>query len=347
MKVLVTGITGFLGSELLRLMRNDHHQYYCLVRRQSLQKLINQTLLYSNIIPVVGDLTSQSLINAEENTFDVRILKEEIDVILHAGALYDLQSSREDCYMQNVIGTQNIINFARYCPNLKNFHYVSTIAVAGDAKGIFKENELVKGQKFTDFYSESKYRAEQLVRGLKIDNVTVTIYRPGIIIANSRDWKVANINGPYYLFNVLKKLKPYTKLINLLPMILLPHNKKASFPIIPVDDVARVIYRGLTMNESENGNTKTYHIVASNCPSVGVFLERTFNAYNFHGKIESLRQSKLSPCFLKALSMPTELLRFMYADVIFDTEEMNRKFPEEVQDFQVYADDFYKMSLNV
>jgi thioester reductase-like protein len=345
MKILVTGISGFLGSELLRHMSNDGHQYYCVVRKQSLQKLKDKIIGSPNIIPLIGDLTSQHLIEID-NSFDTVQLKKEIDVILHAGALYNLESTKEDSYIQNVVGTQNVVNFARQCPNLKKFQYVSTIAVAGDAKGVFKEEDLSLGQKFSNFYSESKYKAELMVRGARLQGVDVTIYRPGILIANSRDWEITNINGPYYLFATLKKLKPYGAFINRLPQAFLPFREAASFPLVPVDDVANAVYQGLLQNDFLSSGIKTYHLIAPNCPSVGEFIQKTFKEFNFPGRVRALKQSRLSPYLLKAFHMPIELLQYMYSEVDFSTKNALEDFSGKIQDFKTYEKDFYSNGLN-
>src|SRR6266496_1323586 len=62
---------------------------------------------------------------------------------------------------------------------------VSTAYVAGDRTGVVYEHELSLGQGFKNHYESTKFQAELWVREL-MDRVPTTIYRPAIVVGDSR-----------------------------------------------------------------------------------------------------------------------------------------------------------------
>ena len=231
MNILITGATGFLGGYLIRELAAQFENIYIVSRKE-------QTAFknYSNVKFIKGDITQLEVLNLEE---DLRsILLDSIDLVLHAAALYDLSASYTDCFLQNVVGTQNILHLLKGMKNLKSFYYISTIAVGDPDLFYLEENILPKREKFSDAYSETKYLAEQFVRD-NINKCFVTrIIRPGIVIGDSVTLKMEKIDGPYYFIEAFKK---YSHLLKYSPIVPLSYNPKSKMPIIPVDHCAHYI----------------------------------------------------------------------------------------------------------
>jgi NAD(P)-dependent dehydrogenase (short-subunit alcohol dehydrogenase family) len=82
---------------------------------------------------------------------------------------------------------------------------MSSIAVAGSRwKGKFTEEMFAEGQVLDHPYYRTKYDAEKIVResGLRF-----RIYRPGLVIGSSETGEADRIDGPYYAFKLIQRLR--------------------------------------------------------------------------------------------------------------------------------------------
>jgi len=98
----------------------------------------------------------------------------------------------------NVEGTRHMLDFADGCSSLRRFQYVSTCYVSGRYAGIFRETDLSKGQTFNNFYEETKYLAEVEVQEQMRQGLPATIYRPAIVVGDSRTGDTQKYDGPYF-----------------------------------------------------------------------------------------------------------------------------------------------------
>ena len=102
---------------------------------------------------------------------------------LHCAAVthFEMQGADEHVAV-NIKGTEHALQFAS-SGKRKRFHYVSTAYVAGKQNCTICENEMVGEPQFNNEYERSKFVAEQLVvKYAKSNDITYTIYRPGIIV---------------------------------------------------------------------------------------------------------------------------------------------------------------------
>ena len=198
MNILITGGTGFLGSELVEVLSHQFETVYVLSR-----KINNEQFSHlENVKFIKGDVTNLDVINLKELNRDHFL--NSIDIVLHAAALYDLSASYSASFLQNVVGTQNVIHLLGSMKKLKAFYYISTIAV-GDPKTYFLEEDSLPARiNFSDSYSETKFLAEQIVRSTTTDRYVTRIIRPGIIVGNSINGVMPKIDGPYYFINAFK-----------------------------------------------------------------------------------------------------------------------------------------------
>jgi len=204
-RLFLTGFPGFLGAELLpRLLgRYDKRSALCLVqpkfaelaRRRLVDLELAEPRLRDRVSFVEGDITRADLgLGAS-----LRRHASEITEIHHLAAIYDLGVRRETGMRVNLYGTRHVLDFAEACPKLERFHYVSTCYVSGRHPGIFAEDELERGQRFNNHYEESKYRAEVEVRARMQGGLPGTIYRPSIVVGDSRTGETQKYDGPYAL----------------------------------------------------------------------------------------------------------------------------------------------------
>ncbi len=168
-KILVTGFPGFIATRLLReLFRRDEslevtalvQQKFFRVAEASRARLAEEIEgVTSRLKFVPGDITSENLgITGPER------LAEEITGIFHLAAAYDLTIPRSVGMKVNVEGTRNVVSYAGRCRNLKRLDYVSTVYVSGKHKGVFTEEDFDLGQNFKNYYEETKFLAEKIVR---------------------------------------------------------------------------------------------------------------------------------------------------------------------------------------
>lgn len=166
--------------------------------------------------------------------------------IYHLAAIYDLSVRRDVAMRINVEGTRHVLDFAERCRDLERLHYVSTCYVSGRYDGLFHEDDLDVGQRFNNYYEETKYLAEAEVRKRRLP---VTIYRPSVVVGDSRTGATQKYDGPYYVMQWMLR-QPR---VALLPVIGDP--KKYRFNCTPRDYIIDAIDR-----LSSRGESKCYQI---------------------------------------------------------------------------------------
>ncbi|GAB4025825.1 MAG: hypothetical protein Fur0010_28850 [Bdellovibrio sp.] len=325
MNILVTGGTGFLGRSIIDLIKNYHeHQFYLLTRKIESQYLNEFIKDYSHIQLVQGDITRPDIFFNSE-VYDDMI--EKIEVILHAAAYYDLQGSYSSCFMYNIVGTQNILFFAKKINRLKSFHYVSTVAVAGDYSGRMPEKFLDLGQKFSNHYAKTKADAEKLVRDSAKNLPQIRIYRLGILIGDTKTGFMDKLDGPYYFTNAFYRVLREMPLARKVPVLLMPYSPDSLLPIIPVDLAASFVTHAL-LNVVGDDPIKTYHVVSDQCPDLKSLLTDILDMFGMQVQIFGVPKNQaLGPIF-KALKLPTELIEYMYAKTTYDRQNVMTDFPE-------------------
>jgi NAD(P)-dependent dehydrogenase (short-subunit alcohol dehydrogenase family) len=87
------------------------------------------------------------------------------------------------------------------------FHLASSIAVAGMYKGLFREDYFDEGQKLPSSYHRTKFESERIVRTQT--TVPWRVYRPAIVVGNSKTGEMDKIDGPYYFFKAIQRARHY------------------------------------------------------------------------------------------------------------------------------------------
>jgi len=227
---LVTGGTGFIGRHLLRQLAQRDGATFVLVRpasRERLEAFIDSIGGRESLRPVAGDITEPEL---GLSAADVSRL-EGADVY-HLAAVYDLEAGISVNQDVNVEGTRHVVELAQRIGG--RLHHMSSIAVAGSGwKGKFTEEMFAEGQVLDHPYYRTKYDAEKIVRD---SGVRFRIYRPGLVIGSSETGEADRIDGPYYAFKLIQRLRD--AIPQWVPLLGI---EGGEINVVPVDFVARAL----------------------------------------------------------------------------------------------------------
>ncbi|OKH66375.1 short-chain dehydrogenase [Mycobacterium sp. SWH-M5] len=250
MRYVVTGGTGFIGRRVVSgiLARDTTAEVWVLVRRESLTRFEHLAQHWSDRAkPLVGDLTADDLGLTDIDVGDLG----DIAHVVHCAAIYDITVDEAAQRTANVDGTRAVIALARRLG--ATLHHVSSIAVAGDHRGVFTEDDFDIAQDLPTPYHQTKFEAEMLVRAAT--DVRHRIYRPAVVVGDSRTGEMDKIDGPYYFFGMLARLAALPRWT---PMAL-PDTGRTN--VVPVDFVAEALVH-LVHVEGRDG--QTFHLTAPN-----------------------------------------------------------------------------------
>jgi thioester reductase-like protein len=263
--VLMTGFPGFLGSALLPgiIAKRDGSHVICVVQARHMDtakaKLAEIQAAHPHtagrVTLVEGDITLPGLGLSGSVAVDPESLN-SVNEVWHLAAVYDLSVPEDIAKRVNVVGTENVLQFCRERSNFRRLQYVSTCYVSGAYDGEFTEDMLEAGQKFQNHYEETKYEAERLVRAAIADGLPATIYRPGIVVGDSRTGETQKYDGPYFVADYMKRLPGATFLPNV--------DKSVMASLVPRDYVIAAMDALSVLDRSEG---KTYQLTDPNPPS--------------------------------------------------------------------------------
>ena len=332
--VFLTGITGFLGSFLAKELIQNGFKVFGLARskgdKSAYQRAFDairfayyddewdERKVADSLKIFEGDIVYKDLgLNDKDQDF----LQSETDIIIHSAALAELRSPWETIKRINVDGTKNVLDFAVECHEkgrLRKFNHISTMYVCGDYQGEFDETMLDVRQNFNNTYEKSKFEAEKLVHEYMDKRLNCSIFRPSLIMGDSRSGKTNNFKLFY---------QPLRFFINEI-YDEFPADKNCSQNFINIDTVAKTLVALLS-----NIKTSIYHILSPNNISVGYFFHLAQGCFCFKSPRLiplsdfpfykfSYVQKELATPFIPYLNLHMNFIA-EYSRVVFESYKLN------------------------
>jgi len=241
-KAFVTGGTGFIGSRVVRRLRERGDEVVALVR--SPEKASELRELGCELVE--GDLTSEQAIRD-----GVR----GCDAVFHIAAVYKVGipgSERPAMRDANVGGTERVLD-AAIDAGVQRIVYVSTVAVFGNTRGeIVDETYTRNGEDFLSCYDETKWQSHQVALDRIGKGAPIVIVQPGGVYGPGDHSELGNMIDQA----ATGKLK----------MLMFP---ETGFNLVHVDDVADGIV--LAYDKGETGQA---YVLGGQISKMGELVEK-------------------------------------------------------------------------
>jgi len=267
--VFLTGATGFIGSHLTARLLQDGCRVTALARssknvsaRERVETILGAAGVarFEDLRVLEGDISLPHLGLSDAARAEIRSCTDEV---WHCAASLSFErQNRAEIFRMNVDGTRHVLDLVKQLPG-RRLQHVSTAYIAGNRSDLALETEIDVGQSFKNAYEESKCRAEVMIAAAhQADAVRASIYRPSIVIGDSKSGRITHFHGVYAfiraLWTALEHLRrhtPHLDFIKLPLRVLGVENQTLNF--VPIDYVVDGIVEISRRTDSNGG---TYHL---------------------------------------------------------------------------------------
>ncbi|MFP5218891.1 MAG: SDR family oxidoreductase, partial [Actinomycetes bacterium] len=254
----------------------------------------------------------------------------------------------------NVDGTRHALDLAESL-RAGCFHQVSSVAAAGEYDGRFDETMYDEGQRLPSPYHRTKHESEGILRYQA--TIPWRVYRPAIVVGDSRTGAMDKVDGPYYFFPLMKLLRD--RLPAWLPLVGLD---LGDTNVVPVDYVADAMD---ALIHAEGLDGRAFHLghpvmqplldvynalaKAAGAPQVALGLSRWLlppakGALQLAGRVPGV--STVAELTAARLGVPPSVLPHSTFRPVFSTEQTRAVLDDlgvpPPPEFEEYADTLYE-----
>lgn len=266
-RILVTGASGLIGSELCGQLVERGHAVIVLAHRRC--RLLRNDGAMMQPVPYAGTLPGLATLQwvaGDIRKFNLGLGREEaaalinaVELIVHCAAETRFSPESDLHRSVNVDGTANVVRFARSAQgSAPGLIHLSTAYVSGERSGPIAEEELDVGQAFANGYEASKAGAEQLMH---VSRLRVAIARPSIVVGTSETGAIGRFEKFYGLLRLIGSGR----------ISVLPAAAEASLDLVPIDHVIGGLIDIIERFEAAEG--KTFHLVSGDPAPVAALVE--------------------------------------------------------------------------
>lgn len=247
--IFVTGGSGVVGTALVPLLLQDPDARVCLLLRAGspthLKERLSRLLAFcslpadeARIEAVIGDVCEPRL--GLDDTTHARLAREVTHVVHAAGDVY-LDRPLAEARRSAVGSVEAVLAFCRACAGFTKLEHVSTVGVAGKARGLIPESPLPRPRAFHNTYEEAKSEGEDLVLEAMAAGLPATVHRPSMVVGDSRTGRIVHFQVFHHLSQFLAGARTGG---------ILPDAGTVRLDLIPSDWVARAILTSMARVES-------------------------------------------------------------------------------------------------
>jgi thioester reductase-like protein len=297
--VLLTGATGYLGSEIAaRLLERDHRSILCPVRAPSAEQAAIR--VREAVAATLGrplDMRERERLRAVRGDIETAYfglapsvhdsLAADVEEVFHCAASTRLDRPLRDARWTNVRGVQTVYAFAAQAASqgsFRRFHHVSTAYVVGKTDGEIRPQPLSDDDRelgYRNTYEQTKAEAERWLQNRSI--LPTTIYRPTVIVGDSRTGRTTSWTAVHYAMSLMaSKWIKFT-----------PGESSSRLDCVPGDFVAEAI---LALGAPEESAGEVFHITSgANALSVHELVEYARRGIDRHFGDEYSAPKVLAP----------------------------------------------------
>ena len=283
-RVMVTGVTGFVGREVAREVLRSGRSVIVLARSRDGEPAA------ARVAAALGVATDDARISVIEGDLaapacgidgaEWHRLRESVEIVIHCAGDTAFAPERLEPYEAAHIGGPCRLLEGLAAGRLRRWIHVSTAYVCGQRHGLILESEGHRGQAFHNAYERVKLASEGALRAAGArSGVEVRVARPGIVVGPA---PLTGGGAPSNLFfDFVRLTATLVRLAAGRPVPLrIEAAARAPFNFVPLDYVASALVQ---LTEMRERSPETFHLVAHDPPTQAEVLETIAGRFGVRG----------------------------------------------------------------